>query len=119
MVYPTENQKVKLQVWDISGDERFTVLVRTYFCDADLLVFCYAKNNKASFEAFKTRWQPIIQQACAHRKPALLLCGTKSDLTEEVVVSEEEVEQLQEELTKKEEQKGTRGTSRGGLVRNR
>ena len=92
-----------MQLWDTGGQERFASIVHTYFRDADLLVFCYAKDNKASFEAFNTRWQPIIQQACAEN-PTLLLCGTKSDLPKEAQeVSEAEVEELQRTLTKKKE----------------
>ena len=70
-------QRVKLQVWDISGNERFAATRRSYFRSADAFVIVYDVTDRATFAQAREMFEELVvygQQTC----PVLLL-GNKVD----------------------------------------
>ena len=86
---------MRLQLWDTAGQERFRSLTSNFFGRADGFVLTYDISNRPSFDHvigwmrdIKTRAPPDCD---------IVLCGNKSDLDNDRVVTAEEGKQLAEE----------------------
>ena len=86
---------MRLQLWDTAGQERFRSLTSNFFGRADGFVLCYDISNRPSFDHvigwmrdIKTRAPPDCD---------IVLCGNKSDLDNDRVVTTEEGKALAEE----------------------
>lgn len=86
---------MRLQLWDTAGQERFRSLTSNFFGRADGFVLCYDISNRPSFDHvigwmrdIKTRAPPDCD---------IVLCGNKSDLENDRVVTAEEGKALAEE----------------------
>jgi len=86
---------MRLQLWDTAGQERFRSLTSNFFGRADGFVLCYDISNRPSFDHvigwmrdIKTRAPPDCD---------IVLCGNKSDLDNDRVVTAEEGLALAEE----------------------
>jgi Ras-related protein Rab-8A len=92
-----EGLSMRLQLWDTAGQERFRSLTSNFFGRADGFVLCYDISNRPSFDHvigwmrdIKTRAPPDCD---------IVLCGNKSDLDSDRVVSTEEGRALAEEYS--------------------
>lgn len=90
-----EGAPMRLQLWDTAGQERFRSLTSNFFGRADGFVLCYDISNRPSFDHvigwmrdIKTRAPPDCD---------IVLCGNKSDLDNDRVVTMEEGQALAEE----------------------
>ena len=86
---------MRLQLWDTAGQERFRSLTSNFFGRADGFVLTYDISNRPSFDHvigwmrdIKTRAPPDCD---------ICLCGNKSDLDNDRVVSFDEGKQLADE----------------------
>ena len=53
------NKKIQLKLFDTAGQERYHSLTKSYFKNADAVLFVYAINDKKSFENIKD-WVKIF-----------------------------------------------------------
>mmetsp|Transcript_8067 Transcript_8067/g.17436 ORF Transcript_8067/g.17436 Transcript_8067/m.17436 type:complete len:233 (-) Transcript_8067:344-1042(-) len=90
-----EGAPMRLQLWDTAGQERFRSLTSNFFGRADGFVLCYDISNRPSFDHvigwmrdIKTRAPPDCD---------IVLCGNKSDLDADRVVTTEEGKMLADE----------------------
>lgn len=90
-----EGAPMRLQLWDTAGQERFRSLTSNFFGRADGFVLCYDISNRPSFDHvigwmrdIKTRAPPDCD---------IVLCGNKSDLDNDRVVTAQEGKALAEE----------------------
>lgn len=74
-------KRIKLQLWDTAGTERFRSVSRSYYRGAAGALLVYDVSSRGSFDALKT----FLDDARALASPELmvLLVGNKSDLAEE------------------------------------
>lgn len=86
---------MRLQLWDTAGQERFRSLTSNFFGRADGFVLTYDISNRPSFDHvigwmrdIKTRAPPDCD---------IVLCGNKSDLDNDRVVTFDEGKQLADE----------------------
>jgi Ras family len=86
---------MRLQLWDTAGQERFRSLTSNFFGRADGFVLTYDISNRPSFDHvigwmrdIKTRAPPDCD---------IVLCGNKSDLDNDRVVTHDEGKQLADE----------------------
>ena len=86
---------MRLQLWDTAGQERFRSLTSNFFGRADGFVLTYDISNRPSFDHvigwmrdIKTRAPPDCD---------IVLCGNKSDLDNDRVVTYDEGKQLSDE----------------------
>ncbi|MHA1688074.1 MAG: GTP-binding protein [Promethearchaeota archaeon] len=82
-----ENKKVKLQIWDFGGEERFRFLLPTYLRGANGGIFLYDITNEASLLHIDD-WLDVIkiQQAKSpqnYEHFPILVVGSKLDLEDE------------------------------------
>jgi Ras-related protein Rab-1A len=76
----SDTVKIKLQIWDTCGQERFKALTRSYYRNADAIVIVYDITSPKSFENAK-QW---IKETETYLDSTVLcvLVGNKSDLYE-------------------------------------
>ena len=85
-----DNKKIKLQLWDTAGQEKFRSITRTYYKSAHLIVFVYAIDNENTFKNIQNCGKDVKEQT--NEKTKFLLVGNKCDLYEEKQVSTEEAQ---------------------------
>lgn len=90
VVTMVKGRLVKLQLWDTSGQERFSVVTGNYYRNSDGFIFVYDATNRASFDHVE-QWLGQVQQhhECGSSTIKLLIAN-KSDMTNEICVSEAE-----------------------------
>ena len=72
------NKKIKLQIWDTAGEERYRNITKSYFKACDGFIIAYDINNKQSFDQVRY-WVKEIA-SLSDTKVNCILIGTKCDL---------------------------------------
>ncbi|XP_054279633.1 ras-related protein Rab-7L1-like [Macrosteles quadrilineatus] len=89
-----DSQTVKLQLWDIAGQERFTWMTRVYYKDAHGCVIMFDLTNKNSF-VNTLKWKKDVDSKCTLPDgspiPCMLLAN-KCDLQSQRQVDQMEIE---------------------------
>jgi len=80
-------KKIKLQIWDFGGEERFRFLLPTYVRGAQGGLFLYDVSNYSSL-AHIDDWLMVIKKEVQHTFP-ILAVGGKADLPDREVSAEE------------------------------
>ncbi len=89
-----DGRKAKMQIWDTSNQEKFGDMPQFYYQGVDGVILCYGTNNRKSFERVE-HWMGEMRKY-ASNDICTVLVGTKSDLSDERVVSTEEARKLAE-----------------------
>ena len=89
-----DGQKVKLQIWDTAGEERFKNIQASYYKGANGILVVYDITNRESFEHLNN-WLIEIEKN-GNKNVYKLLIGNKSDLEDERKVSKEEGKEFAE-----------------------
>lgn len=82
-----DDKKIKLQIWDTAGQEKFRSIMRTYYKGAMGIVLTYAVTDKKSFQNIENWLKQIQNNAAAD--VVIVLVGNKCDLKEREVTTEE------------------------------
>jgi Ras-related protein Rab-1A len=77
--FVVNDKKVKLQIWDSCGQERFNALTRSYYRNTDAFIICYDISSRKSFEDAKY-WIKELEKYVFDRPVIKILVGTKADL---------------------------------------
>lgn len=88
--------RVKVQVWDSAGQERFRTIATSYYRGAHGVAFVFDLTNAHSFEAVD-EWIDEVDRHVDEEAQRVLV-GSKSDLIEERQVDVEEAKQKAEQL---------------------
>ena len=83
-----EGKKVKLQIWDFGGEERFRFLLPTYVRGATGGVFMYDITNYSTL-AHIDDWLLVVEKELDYRLPVIGV-GGKADLADDREVTSEE-----------------------------
>jgi len=81
--FVVNDRKVKLQLWDSCGQERFNALTRSYYRNTDAFIICYDISSHKSFEDAKF-WIKELEKHVFDRQVIKILVGTKNDLDEDL-----------------------------------
>jgi len=85
---PVSNDKsAYLQIWDMTGQARFTVARKNYYLGAAGIIIVYDITRESSFRELQN-WILEAFEATSHALP-IALVGNKADLTEKCVVNSE------------------------------
>ncbi len=82
----SNGKKVKLQIWDFGGEERFRFLLPTYSKGSNAALFLYDVTSARSLESLPV-WLEIVRKNAGN--VPILLIGTKTDLNDFREVSDE------------------------------
>jgi len=80
----------RMQLWDTAGQERFSVVAGSFYRGADGFIIVFDATSRTSFEHVEQWLSQIQQHQSLGPGSAIILVGNKYDLTDRVVVSEEE-----------------------------
>ncbi len=81
-------KKVKLQIWDTGGQERFAYIRPLYYKGASGAIFAFDITNRKSFESLSNTWFNEVFTNCGSNIPWVLV-GNKADLPDREVSVEE------------------------------
>ena len=79
--------KIRLQIWDTSGQEKFMSLTKNYFRGCNLALFVFDVTNKTSFDDI-SMWLNSFKDVNGEKSKRVLI-GNKIDLDNRVVEKEE------------------------------
>ena len=82
------NKKIKLQMWDTAGQDRFKTITYSYYRGANGFILAFDLTNKQSFENLSSKWINDIKQY-SQENIIILLVGTKCDLKDKIEVTDE------------------------------
>jgi len=82
-----DDQKIKLQIWDSAGQERFKTITKTYFRGAMGIVLAYDCTSRESF-ANVTNWAAQFEH-CTNPHTVKVLISNKNDCENKEVSKEE------------------------------
>ncbi|KAK3747454.1 hypothetical protein RRG08_015566 [Elysia crispata] len=92
----SEKCNIKLQLWDIAGQERFTSMTRVYYKDAHACLVMFDLTQKGTFQN-SVKWKKDLDQKCTLMDgspvPCLLLAN-KCDDIERREVTQDEIEDM-------------------------
>lgn len=88
-------EKIRLQIWDTAGQQKFKTITQTYYRGAMGIVLTYAMNDRESFEDIEN-WVKQIKMHASDNVTKVLV-GNKSDIDDRKV-SYSEGEALAKEL---------------------
>ncbi len=74
------NHKVKLQVWDTAGSEKFKSIVRSYLRDAYMALLVFDVTDRDSWDHLEEWRQELSEHKKYESLPHIIVVGTKSDL---------------------------------------
>ena len=83
-----DGKKIKLQIWDFGGEERFRFLLPTYVRGANGGLFMYDITNYSSL-AHIDDWLLVVRKEVSHDFPVIVV-GGKADLAEDREVPSED-----------------------------
>ncbi|KAJ5076711.1 ras and ef-hand domain-containing protein [Anaeramoeba ignava] len=79
-----ENEKIKLEIWDTAGQDRFRSITPSYYRNTNGIMIVYDITNEETFEHISTWFQEI--KTNAPEDVVISIVGNKSDLENERVV---------------------------------
>ena len=71
--------KVRLQIWDFAGEERFRFFLPSYIRGTDGCILCYDISRESSFKDLREWYDIAVRNA---KNPVFALVGCKQDLSE-------------------------------------
>jgi len=80
-----DGKRVKLQIWDTAGQDRFRTITNVYYRDAHGILIVYDVTDEKSFEGLRY-WLKNIQENAPENVDRVIV-GNKCDLVEKRVIS--------------------------------
>ncbi|KAF9578067.1 hypothetical protein BGW38_006349, partial [Lunasporangiospora selenospora] len=74
-----DNKPVELFLWDTAGQEDYDRLRPLAYPDTDVILICFAIDNRDSFENVLDKWHPEVRTNLGPKVPVFLI-GCKKDL---------------------------------------
>ena len=90
------NKKIKVQIWDTAGQDRFLAITKNYYRGANGILLVFDITNLSSFEHIKNWIEQIKEEA--PEKIIIYLVGNKIDCVNNRLISYEEGKKLAEEF---------------------
>ena len=91
------NIKIRLQIWDISGQEKSSSIMKSYYKCTHGILLVYDITDKNSFDSI-IEWINEIKKDVDLNKTGLVVVGNKCDVPEDRVVSDLMREDLEKNL---------------------
>ena len=88
-----DNNPIKMQIWDTSGEEKFKAIARNFYRGAHGVLLVYDICEKNSFLDVRD-WIEQIVENTDNDNIVMILCGNKSDKKKERKITKEEGENL-------------------------
>ena len=89
-------KKIKLQIWDTAGQDRFRAITKNYYKNAHGIILIYDVTSLQTYDNIKSWISQIREEASPNI--VIYIVGNKIDMNEERKVKTEEGEKLAEEF---------------------
>jgi len=73
-------KKIKLQIWDTAGQEKYRSLITTYYRHTNGVIVVFDLDSPSSFKNVVTNWVGHLVAYITGETPKLLILGNKLDL---------------------------------------
>ena len=87
------NMKLKRDIWDTAGQEKYRSLTKFFYKDAAIAILVYDITQQQSFNELSEYWTKQLID-CSSENLIIGIAGNKCDLLTEEIVSENEVKEL-------------------------
>lgn len=87
------NVKLKLDIWDTAGQEKYRSLTKFFYKDAAVAILVYDVTREETFKELSDYWTKQLID-CGSEKLIVGIAGNKCDLINEEAVSEAKVKDL-------------------------
>ena len=94
----SNKRRIKLQLWDTSGHERFRTITFAYFRRRPGFLVVFDSTRKKTFDLAINYWLKKIEEHCTIPNPVIYLVGTKCEMEDEREVSQERAQIVADEL---------------------
>ena len=84
-----ENKKIRFDLWDTAGQEKYRSLAKIFYKDANIIIFVYEVISKNSFEELKKYWYNQVNSNCL-ANAIFAVVANKNDLYQTATVLDEE-----------------------------
>ena len=88
-----DGARVKIQIWDTAGQEKFRTLNSTYYRGSDAVIMVYDITNERSFREIGEYWVPEIKNYVDDISTFMII-GNKCDLVDQRAVDQRAAELL-------------------------
>ena len=87
-----DKRKIKVQIWDTAGEDRFRAITRNYYRGANGIILMYDVTDQKSFEHIRDWVEKIKEDAV--EEIIIYLVGNKIDLNNKRIITNEEGKKL-------------------------
>ena len=95
--FPQFQRKIKFDIWDTVGQEKYRSLAKIFYKDAKIIIFVYDITRNFSFTALKDFWyKETINNA--DNEPIFAIVANKIDLYQAQEVSESDAKNFADEI---------------------
>ena len=91
--FPDLRKSIKLEIWNIAGQEKCKSFNKKFYQDANIVIFVYDITKRDTFESIKNYWYEIVKNN-SNNNPILAVVANKSDLYENSEVNDYEGEEF-------------------------
>ena len=92
-----KNSKIKIDIWDTCGQEKYRHLVNIFFKEAKVVILVYDSTSRKSFNDMKNYWYNKVKES-AQEDLVFAVAANKLDLFDKQQVTEEEGKKFAEEI---------------------
>ena len=90
--YDKVNKKIKYEIWDTAGQEKYRALNKMFYQDASVAILVLDITRKDTFEAIKNYWYSEVKEN-SPKNIVIAIAANKSDLYEYEEISNEELQE--------------------------
>ena len=90
------NRKIRIQIWDTAGEDRFRAITKNYYKGAHGIVLIYDVTDQQSFQHIKD-WVDKIKEE-SKEGVIIYLVGNKIDLIDKRIITNADGKKLSEEI---------------------
>ena len=83
-------QKLRLQIWDTAGQEKYRSVNKLFYSEANIIIFVYDITRRETFEEIKNYWVKQVEEFSPENSLKVIV-GNKIDLYEFEDIPEEEI----------------------------
>ena len=95
--FPELKRKIRFDIWDTVGQEKYRSLTKIFYKDARIIIFVYDMTTEYSFNALKNYWYSETVNN-TDGDPLYALCANKDDLYANQTVKNEDGKKFADEI---------------------
>ena len=89
-----DNKKIRLDIWDTAGTERFESIAKSYLNNADGIIFVFDMAKQETLDKLKTLIKKIKKDVS---DTEMIIVGNKTDIKNEIEVTTENITKFENE----------------------